>query len=407
MPRSIATDVPSRSLDAAAATASDGAAVALRLLAYCRERDWSGHDPYDALNSEIFKALPVLDSRIPRLALTQVLKRSPVNIRSLLFVPRTKNPKGIALFLAAALKLARIGLLREPHLIEHFVDTLVALRSPGTSYWCWGYSFPWQTRTIVVPRGAPNLVCTTFVADALLDVYEQSGDPRCLAMAKSAAEYIVDELYWTDGASVRSLSYPLPKQPVRIHNANLLGAALLCRVFKHTDDRRFLQPALDVARYSASRQRPDGSWMYGELPTQQWIDNFHTGYNLAGLQGIKVHTGTREFDDVIYRGFDFYRTHFIREDGAPRYFHDRTYPIDVHCVSQSLITLVDFQHLEPRSVDQARKVFDWATKHMLDSSGYFYYRVMPAFTIRTPYMRWGQAWMLQGLATFLEKGAAA
>jgi hypothetical protein len=58
-------------------------------------------------------------------------------------------------------------------------------------------------------------------------------------------------------------------------------------------------------------------------------------------------------------------------------------------------------------VDLARKVFDWATKHMLDSSGYFYYRVMPAFTIRTPYMRWGQAWMLQGLATFLERGAAA
>jgi hypothetical protein len=404
--RSIATDILPRSADAPVDATSSAASVALRLLAYCQERDWSGHDPYDALNSEIFKALPVLDSRIPRLVLTQALKRSPVNVRSLLFVPRTKNPKGVALFLGAALKLERIGLLRESQLIGQFIDTLVGLRSPGTPYWCWGYSFPWQTRTIVVPRGAPNLVCTTFVADALLDAYDHSGEARCLEMARSAAEYIVDELYWTDG-SVHSLSYPLPRQPVRIHNANLLGAALLCRVFKHTGDRRFLQPALDVARYSAGRQRPDGSWIYGELPTQQWIDNFHTGYNLAGLQGIKTHTDTREFDRVIERGFEFYLTHFIREDGAPRYFHDRTYPIDVHCVSQSLITLVDFQHLDAGSLEQARKVFAWATKHMLDPDGYFYYRVTPALTIRTPYMRWGQAWMLLGLVTFLEKGGAA
>jgi len=33
----------------------------LKLLAYCQANDWAGYDPYDALNSEIFKALPVLD----------------------------------------------------------------------------------------------------------------------------------------------------------------------------------------------------------------------------------------------------------------------------------------------------------------------------------------------------------
>ena len=28
-------------------------------------------------------------------------------------------------------------------------------------------------------------------------------------------------------------------------------------------------------------------------------------------------------------GFEYYRAHFFREDGAPRYFHDNTYPLDV------------------------------------------------------------------------------
>lgn len=379
-------------------------AVAAQLLSYCQANDWAGYDPYDALNSSIFKSLPVLDRRLPRLVMTQVLKRSPINLRSLLLVPKTQNPKGLALFLSALLKLAKLGLLDQPRLIDTLVERLVALRSPNTIYWCWGYSFPWQTRTIVVPRGTPNLVCTTFVADALLDLYEQRGDERCLEMAKSAAEYILNELYWTDGDSVHSLSYPLPRLPVRIHNANFLGAALLCRVSKHTGDGRFLGPALEVARYSASRQKSDGSWVYGELPTQQWIDNFHTGYNLAGLRAISSYADTADFDSHIERGFHFYRTHFIREDGAPRYFHDHLYPIDVHCVSQSLITLVDFKDLDEGSVHRARSVFEWAMRHMWDERGYFYYRVTPFYTARTSYMRWGQAWMLLGLATFLEKG---
>jgi len=29
---------------------------------------------------------------------------------------------------------------------------------------------------MLVPRGAPNLVCTTFVANALLDLYEETGE---------------------------------------------------------------------------------------------------------------------------------------------------------------------------------------------------------------------------------------
>ena len=87
-------------------------------------------------------------------------------------------------------------------------------------------------------------------------------------------------------------------------------------------------------------------------------------------------------------------THFFREDGAPRYFHDSTYPIDIHCVAQSLITLVTFQDLAPGSLALAHRVFDWAVRHMWDERGFFYYRVLRAGTIRTSYMRWSQAWML-------------
>ena len=160
------------------AVPNDVKAVTLKLFAYCRAHDWSGYDPYDALNSPLLTALPLLNFRLSRLILTQFLKRSPVNIRRLFGIPKTRNPKAIALFLISVLKLSKLDLLKQADLVGILVDQLVALRSPGIQHWCWGYSFPWQTRTMVVPRGAPNLVCTTFVAGALLDAYQEIGDTR-------------------------------------------------------------------------------------------------------------------------------------------------------------------------------------------------------------------------------------
>jgi rhamnogalacturonyl hydrolase YesR len=377
--------------------------AALKLFEYCQTNDWSGYDPYDALNSPFVRTLPIINSRVPRIVLTQFLKRSPVNVRRLLGIPRTQNPKALALFLNSFLRLSRLDLLAGNQLSELMIERLVALRSPGSKYWCWGYSFPWQTRTIVVPCFAPSLVCTTFVADALLNLYEVSNEARLLEMAASAGQYIIDELYYTEGDHIASFSYPLPDLKTKVHNASLLAAALLVRLFSHTGKEEFLAIALKATRYSVSKQREDGSWPYGELPTQQWVDNFHTGYNLSALRSIQLYARTNEFDQSIASGFSFYKEHFIREDGAARYFHDRTYPIDVHCVAQTLLTLLEFHDQYPSNLKLVESVFAWTMDHMWDERGFFYYRVLRTLTIRTPYMRWSEAWMLLALCTLAEQ----
>jgi hypothetical protein len=389
------------------ASSDSAKSAAQKLLAYCEARNWAGHDPYDALNSRLFEVLPFLDAKWPRLILTQALKRSPVDIRGLALIPKTQNSKALALFARAILKLRTLEPAERNRLLEALLERLVALRSPNVPYWCWGYSFAWQTRTIVVPRGAPNLVCTTFVAGALLDLYEERHDPRLLAMAASAAHYILDELYWSEGESLASFSYPLRSLRSQTHNANFLAAALLCRVYRHTGEERLVAPALTVARCSVAKQEADGSWYYGEGSSQRWIDNFHTGYNLCALQSIARDLDTTEFDASIERGYEFYRAHFFREDAAPKYFHNQPYPIDIHCVAQSLITLVAFRDLDPGGLAQAQAVFDWAMRHMWDSRGFFYYRVLRSCTIRTSYMRWSQAWMLLALATLLDGQTAS
>lgn len=383
---------------------NDIEAALLKLLAYCRANDWAGYEPYDALNSPLFRVLPFLDSRIPRLVLTQALKRSPIDLRRLMLIDRTQNPKAVAIFLSAFVRLSKIrvgGSGDSEDYVELMIERLTALRSRRADYWCWGYSFPWQTRTVLVPRWSPNLVCTSFAASALVEAYEQRRESRWLEMAVSAGEYLLNELYWSDDDGVAGFGYPLPSVRNQVHNANFLGANVLCRIYKHSGEKQFLGPALKAARYSASQQRPDGSWDYGESPSQRWIDNFHTGFNLSALKCIGRYTETTEFDPHIRRGLEFYRAHFFREDGAVRYYHNRTYPIDTHCVAQSIITLLDLKELNPANVLLARSVWRWAMDHMWNDQGFFYYRILRPCTIRTSYMRWTQAWMFLALSTLL------
>jgi hypothetical protein len=375
--------------------------VTMKLLRYCHANDWAGYDPYDALNSRLFEALPFLDLKPFRLALTQALKRFPFNLRRLLLVPKTKQSKGLALCLISLLKLRKLNLVENDDYAQAIIERLMSLRSPDSQYWCWGYNFPWQTRTIRVPRGAPNLVCTTFVADALLNAYDELGELRLLEMAVSAGDYVLNELYYTEGDGVASFCYPLPAVKAKIHNANFLAAALLSRLYRYTADERLREPALRAARYSAAKQQQDGAWYYGELPTQRWIDNFHTGYNLTSLRAIGHNLRTSEFDFHVQRGFTFYRKHFFREDGAVRYFHNETYPIDIHCVAQSLLTLSEFRDLDPSNTDLIQSVYAWVMNHVRSDEGFFYYRVLRTVTIRTSYMRWSQSWMLLALTTLL------
>src|SRR5882672_2820762 len=69
-------------------------------------RHWRGYDPYDALLSPLARWPLLGNSRLFRLALTQAVKRLPINLRPLLGIKGGINPKALALFLSAA---ARAG----------------------------------------------------------------------------------------------------------------------------------------------------------------------------------------------------------------------------------------------------------------------------------------------------------
>ena len=373
--------------------------VTRHLLEYCIQSDWAGYDPYDALNSRLFRSLPFLDFKLPRLVLTQTLKRSPLNIRPFLLVPKTHNPKGIALFLSALVKLQAIGFAPLEQHIARLGKLLLDLRSNGQTFSTWGYSFDWQTRTELVPKGSPNIICTTFAANALLDAYEATGDELYAAPALSAAEFILQTLFSEKGNHAWFNYTPL--ESTQIHNANLLGAALLCRVASVLGEKKFFEPALRATRFSTERQNSDGSWFYGEreVPSQKWIDNFHTGFNLCALRNIEQFSDTTEFSFSISRGLSYFLENFFESDGAPKYFQNKLYPVDIHSAAQALVTMAALRSFDSRCNSVANSVLDWTIRNLWNGKDYFFYQKHRYFTNRIPYIRWSQAWMLLALAS--------
>ncbi|MBK6912284.1 MAG: hypothetical protein IPH11_00855 [Ignavibacteriales bacterium] len=70
-----------------------------RLLRYIEKENYRGWDPYDALSSPLFKLPFFRSNKFIRFAAQQAVKRSPINLRPLLFIPKGYNPVTLGLML--------------------------------------------------------------------------------------------------------------------------------------------------------------------------------------------------------------------------------------------------------------------------------------------------------------------
>src|SRR4029077_4256255 len=111
--------------------------------------------------------------------------------------------------------------------------------------------------------------------------------------------------------------------------------------------------------YSCSCQLSDGSWYYGEADNLHWIDSFHTGYNLESLKRYIDATGDKTYEENLVRGFRYFKETFFEEKGTPKYYHNRTYPIDIQCAAQAIDTFVTFSQYDKKSLEMALEVARW------------------------------------------------
>ena len=368
------------------------------LLAWCRTRDFAGHDPFDALNSHLFQAIPLVQSRNPRFAWTQLVKRSPLDLRALIRVPPERNAKGIALFALAQLaNYRRVKTEDSRRQVKEMLAVLWSMKIDGYSGAAWGYNFDWQSRNFYAPKGTPAIVPTAFAARALIE-----GDLQ--DEARSVCEFIAKDLPRTvDSKHEICFSYT-PNSNTCVFNASLLAAEVLATVARLTGESQLLELAERATRYVVNNQRPDGSWSYGTDPKQSWIDNFHTAYILFSLQRIiNVSSFGAEFQPALERGYEYWKHSFFLADGWPKYYHDDPYPADAHAAASAIVTFIECHSLDGDALRMAQKIASWTIQHLRDARGFFYYQRRRFYTIRKPYMRWTEAWMLYALSRLLEE----
>ena len=370
------------------------------LISYCEKENFKGWDPYDGLNSWVIQKTPLGKSRFFRLAWIQLFKRNPLNLRPLFGIKKEYNPKGLGLFLIGYCNLYTKENKKEYLDKIHFLSNeILQLQTIGYSGACWGYNFDWQARAFFQPKFTPTVVATSFVVEALLQAYEITHNEKLLQIAISSSNFILQDLNRTyDSNKNYTLSYS-PLDETQVFNAGLLGAKTLCLIYKYNNDKTLIREAKKIVDYVCSNQNLDGSWAYGTLPFHQWVDNFHTGYNLECIYIYQKISGDLTYRNNIYKGLDYYLNNFFTEEGISKYYNDKFFPVDIHAPAQLLVTLAKMDILEEHK-GLVEKVIGWTINNMQSQQGYFYYQKRRILSSKIPYIRWAQSWMFYALSYY-------
>jgi len=374
----------------------------IRLENYCVKNNYRGYDPYDALKSPLFN-LPLLkNAKLIRFGIQQLVKRSPVNLRPLLMVPKGLNPVTLGLFIQGYTFLfqsSKFKVQKEEYLkkIQFLIEELKKQIPQGYHGACWGYDFPWEARYASIPAYQPTVVATGIISNALFECFRITGNETAKELCISSADFVLHDLNRTYEDDSFCFSYsPVDKQ--QVFNANMKGIRLLAQVFSMSQDEKQKTEASQAVKYVISNQNNDGSWFYSKTGTGKWIDNYHTGYILDCLDEYRNYTGDTTISSPVEKGFRFYRSCFIEPDGKPRFYNNRAWPVDCTAAAQSVLTLCRFG-----DVQTGTRVAEYMIDNMQSGNGGFYFRKYKFHTEKTKFMRWSNAWMFAALSYLIMK----
>ncbi len=371
-----------------------------------------GYDPFDVKQHPLLRAAQPY--KWPRRLTTALGDVFPVTLRRVLRVEPTENPKAFAL--VALGNLRRYEATRDPLYLERATRHLDWLRnhvSPGFGGMAWGYPFDVFGKGVDTPRGAPIGVVCAIAGEAFALAYDLTQDSAHAEVVRSIAGSLLSDMPKMDqGDGTVCFAYT-PTDRRRVHNANLHAAAHLYRTTRLTGDERYRQAAEPSLAFTLNRQRPDGSWPYGEWeegdPAERGlmglVDHHHTGFVLRSLHEIYADTSSADVTRALDAGYAYYRDNLFLPDGMPITQYAR-YPVDIHACAEAILCPSILADLYPDAQGLADAAFNWTANHMRNPRTFLpYYRRYPFFTSRLLCTRWGLAWTYCALSEYLARRA--
>lgn len=364
------------------------------ILTYARSHDYAGYDYSDGMSAPIRRYLPV-DNRWLNLAIQETIKRSPVNIRPLLLVPRRRSFKGCALFASAHIGMYELTndeseLRQAKSLIDWLLD------NHSSDPFGWGHNHDIQWPEGKVPRNTPNIISNTYVLRSIIEYTRHDAFAASKRVGERTVECILDELL-VDEALTRIKYDPLASTDAFVINANALGGALLVELSDWVDDGELRQLGESILDYVASRQHHTGGWSYMDPAEASHLsmDNHHNGFIIESFLRYQSATGSKRYQDTLKRSLDFYKSELFESDGAPNWDESNDFPRDIHAAAQGIITFS-----LAGDIHFAETILSWTREHLFNGSNAFYFRKGRFMTNRTILMRWCQAWMAYALAQY-------
>lgn len=369
-----------------------------RILLDARQVDYRGYNKHDGLLSPILRSL-LGWNRIGRLIAVQLVTRAPWNIRPLLLIPRTINPKGLGLFADANLRTFSVTgdepyLDEAQRLLSRLIDT-GKNRFPGMS---WGYQYPWQDVGFYAPATFPNRVVTCWIGFAFFRAWEVTRKEEYLQTCREICTFLRESPNRIVDTSEELCYSYVPDSSVTwaVMDVSALCGKMFALTGTAAGDQALLDDATRSIQYVARRQTSYGGWFYTDPPGDSHIthDNYHTGIILDCLLDYMDQTGNRALSGIYSHGLRFYHQALFTPDGAPKWMNDKTFPHDIHGAAQGIITFSKASKIDPAWKDRVLQILSWTLRNLYDkTTNEFFYQRTRLLTKKFTLLRWCQAWM--------------
>ncbi len=375
-----------------------------RLDKWLTKNGWKGYDPYDLRGTPAFlKINQIKLLKIPQKSLFLLESAVPGLLRKLFAVEKKINAKAMGLFADSYLDLYKItgkqSFWNKAQETIHWLSENYNKTYSGKS---WGYPFNWQSR-VFIPTGTPSSVVTAIIGNAFWNFYNYTGEENYLTICTEICDFFVENLNIHRFEKDKICFSYTPLDNFQVHNANLFVAEFLIRIGQEIGNDKWIELGFKAINFTLSEQNIDGSICYWgkQQSTTCHRDHYHSGFEIRNLYSLWKLTGEEKIYRAVRRYYEFYLRHFFEDKTIPKLTPAQTYPINIHACAESLLCNAALIRDFPEGQDYSTNAVLWIIKNMQDKTGYFYYKIQKyggiKRKIKIPYIRWGQAWMLNGL----------
>lgn len=343
----------------------------------------------------------------------QLFRLSPINFRPLFFLADSElSPKAPVHLAQAYLELWRCFKLDEfKESWELCLERVLSLRSNRTRNFAVRH-----VRDLFVLAYQASIqdvapLLTAWAGQLFLRAYETFGDSKYLELAKSVANYFIEE-HPKDENEQHVYFYYHSNLNDKIYNNSAVIASFLIQLGSIASDIAIYKYGKKGLDFIMSAQQPAGFWFYGEKAYGKYVDNFHTAFILLALYESIPYCNDNKVSKSFKNGLRYYIETLFKKTRhgllRPIHFDPRFIPlnsnaiqrVDIRDAALSIILFSVMSEDEKKYLKDAESVLQWTYLNM-KKNGHYFTEITWLWKNRIPYIEF-QAWMLLSMAIYFK-----